>query len=383
MHKIYKYQDGGTPPQIKNSGFDLLSILQPPGLSVSQGPKFQTPKPSLFKNLGQSLKSGVSTIVNTGITKAGPIAGMVSQILPDKDKDFNSTDQFLKGARRSGQQMMISSGNPLLAGIGGLDAFIDKIGGHTDATQGAGTFNDIANGVMSFVPGAGFLAGRTEAYSQDDRIKRSSSYTNEVFNGNKVARNAGAKVLFGKGSINDATRAQKQKDVNTKKILTNADDSFLASTYNGFSLGNQIELTGGPKFLRAKQGAKLKQETTTKVDTAKDVVEIVEQFKEGGKVNVIPEGALHKNKHHMESISDNFKDLTTKGIPVVTEDRGELIQQAEIERNEIIFNLDVTKKLESLMENGSDEAAIKAGKLLAVEIIENTIDNTGLIQEIL
>ena len=110
-----------------------------------------------------------------------------------------------------------------------------------------------------------------------------------------------------------------------------------------------------------------------------------EEFKEGGKTeeskeeplsnqqNVIPEGALHARKHHME----NTEGLTQKGIPVI-DNKGE--QQAEIELNEIIFNLEVTKKLEELCEDGSDEAAIEAGKLLVQEILFNTEDRTGLIK---
>lgn len=89
--------------------------------------------------------------------------------------------------------------------------------------------------------------------------------------------------------------------------------------------------------------------------------------------NVIPEGALHARKHHMK----NTEGLTQKGIPVI-DNKGE--QQAEIELNEIIFNLEVTKKLEELCEDGSDEAAIEAGKLLVQEILFNTNDRTGIIK---
>jgi len=111
----------------------------------------------------------------------------------------------------------------------------------------------------------------------------------------------------------------------------------------------------------------------------------VDFFEDGGKTeeseeeplsnqqNVIPEGALHARKHHME----NTEGLTQKGIPVI-DNKGE--QQAEIELNEIIFNLEVTKKLEELCKDGSDEAAIEAGKLLVQEILFNTEDRTGLIK---
>ena len=119
------------------------------------------------------------------------------------------------------------------------------------------------------------------------------------------------------------------------------------------------------------------------------------QFKNGGKPepldapeieetnqkNIIPEGALHAHKHHM----DNADNLTKKGIPVI-DNEGE--QQAEIEKNEIIFTLEVTKKLEELYskytdqkysQKEKDEVAIEAGKLLVKEILFNTDDRTSLI----
>lgn len=103
-----------------------------------------------------------------------------------------------------------------------------------------------------------------------------------------------------------------------------------------------------------------------------------EKFKEGGKMNVIPEGALHARLHHMD-----VEGITKKGIPVITKDsEGGIVQHAEIERDEIIFTKEVTEKLEELYKKGTDEAAIEAGKILAREIMENTIDNTGLMQTI-
>ena len=105
-----------------------------------------------------------------------------------------------------------------------------------------------------------------------------------------------------------------------------------------------------------------------------ELVDQIEEFREGGKFNVIPEGALHARLHHMEN-SDN---ITKKGIPVVSEkEGGELEQQAEIEREEIIFRLEVTQKLEQLAKENTNESAIEAGKLLVQEILYNTIDNTN------
>lgn len=112
----------------------------------------------------------------------------------------------------------------------------------------------------------------------------------------------------------------------------------------------------------------------------------IEQYKLGGKVNVIPEGALHARLHHMDE-----ENITKKGIPVVSETEDGLEQQAEIEVNEIIFRLEVTKRLEKLQkeyyneettQKRKDELAIEAGKILTYEILYNTQDNTNLINEI-
>ena len=116
--------------------------------------------------------------------------------------------------------------------------------------------------------------------------------------------------------------------------------------------------------------------------TLKDSLDVPET-EETSQKNVIPEGALHKNKHHME----HAEGLTKKGIPVIDEDGD---QQAEIELNEIIFTLEVTKKLEELYkkyyseehsQKEKDEFAIDAGKLLVKEILFNTEDRTGLISK--
>ena len=82
------------------------------------------------------------------------------------------------------------------------------------------------------------------------------------------------------------------------------------------------------------------------------------------------------------SVPDRGISLNLR-IPIISkEEGGEIVQHAEIERNEIIFTLEVTNKLEKLAKNGSDEDAIEAGKLLVKEILYNTDDRTGLINEI-
>jgi hypothetical protein len=106
--------------------------------------------------------------------------------------------------------------------------------------------------------------------------------------------------------------------------------------------------------------------------------------KEGGQMSVIPEGALHARKNNMEGAGEDF---TAKGIPVV-DNKGE--QQAEIERDEIIFRKEVTDKMEELYKkynseessSKKDEIAIEMGKIITCEITKHTDDKTGLIDKI-
>lgn len=109
-------------------------------------------------------------------------------------------------------------------------------------------------------------------------------------------------------------------------------------------------------------------------------------FKQGGQMNVIPEGALHARKNNMELAKEG--EVTHKGIPVV-DNQGE--QQAEIERNEIIFTKETTDKIEgyykkfkddSTSTSEKDQLAIKCGKFLVDQILNNTDDKTGLIEEV-
>ncbi|MFA6660020.1 MAG: hypothetical protein WCS62_00210 [Bacilli bacterium] len=105
----------------------------------------------------------------------------------------------------------------------------------------------------------------------------------------------------------------------------------------------------------------------------------VDVFEQGGKMSVIPNGMLHANLHNMD-IDGN---VTKKGIPVITDDGKAITQTAEVEREEIIFTKELTEKLEELERDGSDEAAIEAGKLVTEEIMKNTQDNSGIIKKVI
>lgn len=193
--------------------------------------------------------------------------------------------------------------------------------------------------------------------------------------------------LFSGGARNRANRQIHNAQMQQSKMSNIADEAQMAfAASNNPLLGTQLQLNGGyqQNTVRAgKSGLKMDR------DFAKRVVKLSKGqkeeagFKNGGAVNVIPDGALHAHKHHLENVDEKFEDVTSKGIPVITEEKGgDIKQHAEVEREEIIFNLEVTKQLEKLMQDGSDEAAIEAGKLLVYEILENTVDNTGLLNTV-
>lgn len=156
---------------------------------------------------------------------------------------------------------------------------------------------------------------------------------------------------------------------NNNFLIMSKDEAKLFTESGEDKDGNLYGYKAGwPEFFKFQKGGKTEQEKDSQVT-------------ETTQKNIIPEGALHAHKHHME----NADNLTKKGIPVVDND-GE--QQAEIEKNEIIFTLEVTKRLEELYskyqdseysQKEKDEAAIEAGKLLVEEILFNTEDRTGLI----
>ena len=146
--------------------------------------------------------------------------------------------------------------------------------------------------------------------------------------------------------------------------------------------GNYLEMTPEEAIIFAEQYKQGWPDFFKKFKKGGSVGESdIPEIEETNQKNVIPEGALHKNKHHME----HAEGLTKKGIPVIDDDGD---QQAEIEHSEIIFTLEVTNKLEEYYKifysdeatnKEKDEAALNAGKLLVYQILENTEDRTGLI----
>ena len=166
---------------------------------------------------------------------------------------------------------------------------------------------------------------------------------------------------------------------------------------DGADFRSQYELVRTePYYKYVKRNTPIKQETPQHKNGG-SIIELISEttislvnpldipeFQNGGSINVIPDGALHARKHNMD-----LEGITEKGIPVVSEkDNGKIEQQAEIEKEEVIFRLEVTQKLEELekkyysegaSQKEKDEYALEAGKLITEELLHNTKDNAGLL----
>lgn len=347
---------------------------------------------------------GLFSKANIGNTmsKAGGYADMIGSFIPKKEQSALTTglNQGYDAAAN-----MISS----VPGVGTIVGGAMKIGGMlSDGLTALGVGTDqmtttdkiLDSKFMKLTPMGlvnAFGAKKADTIYKDNETweQQGSAYGGSMAKVDDALTKSGKKYGAFSGKARRKANAQiaeaKRQQNLVSDINQEAQDAFAASNYSGIGLRNELALSGGyrnmavgrngMKILDAESQWAREVLTKAKIRPKEKLEEQPPKFAEGGKVNVIPDGALHAHKHHLEDISPEYEQVTSKGIPVVTEEEGgKLKQHAEIERNEIIFRLEVTKKLEELMKDGSDDAAIEAGKLLAHEIINNTVDNTGLME---
>lgn len=347
---------------------------------------------------------GLFSKANIGNTmsKAGGYADMIGSFIPKKEQSALTTglNQGYDAAAN-----MISS----VPGVGTIVGGAMKIGGMlSDGLTALGVGTDqmtttdkiFDSKFMKLTPMGlvnAFGAKKADTIYKDNETweQQGSAYGGSMAKVDDALTKSGKKYGAFSGKARRKANAQiaeaKRQQNLVSDINQEAQDAFAASNYSGIGLRNELALSGGyrnmavgrngMKILDAESQWAREVLTKAKIRPKEKLEEQPPKFAEGGTVNVIPDGALHAHKHHLEDISPEYEQVTSKGIPVVTEEEGgKLKQHAEIERNEIIFRLEVTKKLEELMKDGSDDAAIEAGKLLAHEIINNTVDNTGLME---
>lgn len=318
-------------------------------------------------NILEGLKdfTGLNSSGITGI--AGDLAGMGLEALGVRKADSNNLSTLDKGLGLAKQvtRFIPGAGWVASAALEGLD-LVNKYAGKTSAKQGTADMGNIYGYGM-----ADINQSANTKYTFFDTIKG----------------------WFGKSKrekTNDKTKIYNQMNLLKSIPGYNHQINLLASSNTAplIQQKNYQQLLGGvdTRMLAAKKGTKI---PPAKLRNIVNKISYTPKLKQGGAINVIPEGAFHSRKNNLpDEIAEH---VTHKGIPVVTEEEGGKLQQhAEIERNEIIFHKEATEKIESWLEAYNDAEdqkekdliAIECGKYIANEILVNTQDNTGLIDTV-
>lgn len=414
--RIQKYRNSGvltggsnlTPPLPQPTS--LVSMIQQPQIPA------QLELPDTVRQWNRNQSSNIRRTyarqnnLNKGFGLAGSIADVAGSLIPQAEQSALTTGLNQGYDAAANAVSAIPGVGTIIGGamkVGGmLSDGLTALGVGTDQMTTADKILD--SKFLKLTP-VGLInsigAKKADTITKDNEAfeQVGSAYGGTQATVDDALTKSGKKYgLFSGGARNRANRQIHNAQMQQSKMSNIADEAqmaFAASNNPLLGLGTQLQLNGGyqQNTVRAgKSGLKMDRDFAKRVvklskgqkEKRKKIQEEVRMeevagFKNGGAVNVIPDGALHAHKHHLENVDEKFEDVTSKGIPVITEEKGgDIKQHAEVEREEIIFNLEVTKQLEKLMQDGSDEAAIEAGKLLVYEILENTVDNTGLLNTV-
>lgn len=404
MHnKIVKASSGSIIP----TGFNPFGTSKSP-LDDMNKMKLGAPGPSKeFTKAAQKNAKSAANVASTG-NKMGMSGGLqaglgaASSMLGGLSTSGLTQEQ---ASTREGIRSAISSAGPIGAIIGAASGVVDAIGSATglnldnidaDAAKRAGIGGKAATqGFINSLPGVsmlvGMFGGRTaKSYKSAEIDQMTNAYGGSVADINAAQALSGKRML-GTGKVNKFIREQNRvnnliTDISLESKLrksNSAGDTYLSQNQNKYAGYT-------PQLLLSKKGMKFPE-----LDVARSIInswtvrstEEPQKFQLGGKMNLIPEGALHARKHNLEKVNPELEgQITSKGIPVVAQGEGGVIQQAEIEKEEVIFRKEFTDKLESLykqyQEDSSDDVAIEAGKLICYELLKNTDDRSGLIKSI-
>jgi len=337
-------------------------------------------------------------------SKALNAIGEVTTNAAQQIKGFNETQKTINSAFTSALDLAGPIAPLLKASIGAFDMIGGALGAKTDiidknAAKRAGfSSGNNTNEILSSVPVVGTVfsafGGRTDTSRRSSDIdSMTSAYGGSVMDIDAAQKMSGKKMVFGKRKANKFINEQNRvNDIITSisqdsklRKSNSAADTYLSQNQNRYA-GYE------PKLLLSKKGMKFPE-----LDRAREIIsswsikltenQDTQKFQLGGKMNLIPEGALHARKHNLEEVNPELEgQITKKGIPVITHSEGGVTQTAEIEKNEWTLRKEFTDQLESLysqyQKDPSDNIAIEAGKLVCFELLKNTDDRSGLIKSI-
>ena len=394
-----------------------------------------TTKNTSTEKPGKGAKWAQGANIAAGIVDSfGESIGDFSEKKGWKVKSTTNREQLRDAAFSGVNKVMMKSGNPYLMAIGATNTLIDKTGGMSSATSRDKELSDsnnlsnatnTGNLIASFTAvGSGYFLKKTDKYNVSNELNNSSAYTGLAADNRAISNNFSEKKLFfGRKKAQNILRNAKNLDANIRDTLDK--NKELMTTSNAFDLQYQNTMQGGYdqanstrigksglkideiKILKNIQNKnnikenikiiKLSQENleTFKqndfsrsgkmfINILEEIFPEINSFQKGGQINIIPGGALHAHKHNLIEVSDIYKNVTKKGIPVVIYEEGNTITQtAEVETSEVILHKELTDKLEELREINTKESQLKAGKLLATELIKNTINYSKEYRDIL
>ena len=342
-----------------------------------------------INSLGTSILGGVTNLISGPKENADPLISGLGGL------STNILNQVNPAAG------LVNAGSNLLnAGIGKLVGkstdYSDKAGQAfdkaTDWLNMAGPLGMAANFVLDL---GNMLGSKTiEGVDVSDKAKAmQGGYQGTISKAESMGDKnfSGVTRLFSnkdKKYARDVENMQ-QKISTIEDIGDQAKLDFLAS--NNPLLQNRLQTsrTGGFQATAVgEKGMKLEsnlywaRQLLSRMAKAQNTAQL---YKDGGKMNIIPTGALHKELHHIDQ--DN---ITKKGIPVVTDNNGQIEQQAEIEKEEWILNAKQSNQIEELRdkynasidEQEKNQIAIEAGKIIVDELLYNTVDKGKLLKQV-
>lgn len=412
MKKLKMYQAGG--PTADNDLFKQFMAMMGGGSAANSGLfNFNFGSKKNVENGGQQMNFANTKLNNTlntiGNTTVDAFMDYQQNKVPGGTKEDNQITQadagskaFFKGASMIpgpiGQAAtLLGVANTIGGGIMARN-FDKKLGAKADVFDKTSAFSGLTNiqddiqadkNIGSTVVG-GLVAGKKKKslISGQNQLRQKGHLASGLLNYNKKKQNDALSsndmlgqqntlsqsgfnyddMQFGKkGMKMEAPKEPKEKITPYKPVTSQPTELRKSSLQDNKSI------------IR-----KMSQIYATQSDLRKQIKEIeymvgtkkIPSHKEGGPINVIVDGQLHAHKHDLKTYA-TFKDIdiTEKGVPVILQEGGEINQVQEVEGDEIILHLELTKKMEELMKIGSEEAMIEAGKILSKEIIKNTKDS--------
>ena len=412
VRRIARARNGSQIPKYKRSG--ILKWINDTGDKIQNG---------LNKLTNQEGDKGIE-LNKSGIGSTTPVQKFASSAIDTVSSTYfqnteNSAGFDVVNKGINGVSDLLMGVNPALGlaakGIGlGLNIVNDTWGKKSSdfsvdqqtTAQVGGSYGGSMEDITNAASKAGTKYG---LFSSKARKKANSAIADAKVQQNKMA---------GIANIASDMQAMAGNNLNYLNYAQNLDGGYdhtsMRAAKYGMKISDKIDLIKQRTLTKQvvnvdtrrveefKQGGTIEQPWEPEIDSISDywepiIIDCVEEFKDGGSIkeessesietsqkNLIPEGALHKNKHHIE----HTEGLTQKGIPVVDNDGN---QQAEIECDELILNLEVTKAIEEkydkfysdeVTNSEKDYLAIEIGKLLVEQILYNTEDMTSLIEKV-